>query len=122
MLPVGVNSPVLGSYNSDVANTLPALLMPPDINTSPLFSSVAVCAYLATLMLPVAVKVPVEGLYSSAEDKVTAPFWPPVVSTIPLFSRVAVCRRRAEAMLPVDMNGGPAGAVTLRVVEPLIEY
>jgi hypothetical protein len=67
------------------------------MSTFPLGNNVAVCESLAAVILPVAVKVPVAGLYSSA----LARSKPPAMSTFPLDNRVAVCSDLATVMLPV---------------------
>jgi len=62
MLPVGVNVPVEGSYNSAVAETLLPLMenesVPPAINTLPLGSRVAVWFTRCLLILPVWMNMP----------------------------------------------------------------
>src|SRR5437899_2100436 len=60
-------------------------------------------------MLPVAVKVPVPGLYSSALARYVPLLYPPAISTIPLLSGVAVCFQRAVVMLPVVVKVPVAG-------------
>jgi hypothetical protein len=60
-------------------------------------------------MLPVAAKVPVAGLYSSAlvNAPVGAPEpFPPAINTIPLFNNVAVAPYRPLFKLPVVANPG----------------
>ena len=58
MLPVAVQLPVLGLYNSALAIMLFGALSPPATRTVPFGSSVAVWAHRAVPMLPVAVQVP----------------------------------------------------------------
>src|SRR5689334_1655340 len=57
-------------------------------------------------MLPVAVKVPVRGLYNSAlvRPYVSESFEPAAINTLPSVSRVAVCPKRAVVILPVAVN------------------
>ena len=88
-LPVGVQVPLAGSYNSALAETLRRPSNPPATSTVPLGSKVAVCSARAVLRLPVGVQVPLAGSYSSALT--LAPLAaPPATSTIPLGSKVAV--------------------------------
>ena len=58
MLPVDIQVPVPGSYNSALAKPLPELSHPPATKTLPFVSSVAVKLLRPILMLPVAVHVP----------------------------------------------------------------
>ena len=60
------NVPALGSYSSALARTTTLSLFPPAMSTFPLGNNVAVWPPLATVMLPVAVKVLLAGSYSSA--------------------------------------------------------
>jgi len=103
MLPVVVNVPLAGSYNSAVAPT------PLTTSTFPLGRSVAVSELSGTVMLPVAVNVPVAGSYSSAVAVV-----PPASSTMPLGRSVA--ELRATVMLPVTANVPVAGSYSSAVV------
>ena len=80
------------------------LFTPPATSTLPLFSRVAVCCSRAVARLPVVLKVPATGSYSSVVAVSPALAAPPVTSTLPLFSRVAVCNDRATCMLPVAVN------------------
>src|SRR5438128_1026644 len=59
---------------------------------------------LPLVMLPVAVQVPVAGLYSSALLNAVPYAAPPADSTFPLASSVAVWPNRATFMLPVLSN------------------
>jgi len=110
MLPVAAKVPAAGSYISAPAIAIgapplpppsPLLLSPPAMSTFPLNSNVAVWNALATVMLPVAVKVPNAGSYSSAlaSDRETPT--PPAMRTLPFGSNVAVWANRATVTLPV---------------------
>jgi hypothetical protein len=55
------------------------------------------------VILPVAVKVPVAGLYSSALAR-SEVLVPPATRTIPFCNSVAVWYTRAVVMLPVAVN------------------
>jgi hypothetical protein len=57
MLPVAVNVPAAGSYSSALARA-DVSRHPPTMSTLPLGKSVAVCEFLATVVLPVGVKAP----------------------------------------------------------------
>jgi hypothetical protein len=57
------------TYNSELVSAVP--LYPPATTTVPLFRSVAVWPWRAVLRLPVGVKVPVVGSYSSALARAT---------------------------------------------------
>jgi hypothetical protein len=57
------------------------------MRTFPFGNIVAVCLDLVTAMLPVAVKLPELGSYSSA----VATLNPPAMRTLPLGNNVAVC-------------------------------
>src|SRR5260370_1262183 len=70
---------------------------PPILNASP--SRVAVCQRRWAVMLPLVMKEPVEGSYSSALD---VP--PPATRTFPLGRSVAVCPALAAIMLAVAVN------------------
>ena len=70
MLPVAVKTPVVGSYNSALANSAPVLSAPPLISTVPLLKSVAVWSARLVVMPPVAAKANVVGSYNSALAKV----------------------------------------------------
>jgi hypothetical protein len=62
------------------------------------------------VMLPVAVKVPVVGLYNSALLRaLESASNPPVTNTMPLFSNVAVWNKRVEVILPVAEKVPVAG-------------
>ena len=93
-LPVAAKVPVVGLYSSALTRAPPEP-WPPAISTMPLtiipWIMVAVWSSRAVFRLPVGVKVPVAGLYSSALAKIL-PFSsePPAISTMPLFNRVAV--------------------------------
>ena len=76
------------------------MLAPPAMSTFPLSSNVAVCAHLATVMLPAVVNVPAVGSYSSASACISAP----AIRTFPFGSKVAVWERLAAVMLPVTVN------------------
>jgi hypothetical protein len=80
-----------------------------------LFNSVAVWESRGVFRLPVEVKVPNVGLYSSAPAK-APPLEPPAIRTAPLFNSVVVCPKRAVLRLSVKTKP----AVTVNVVEPLI--
>ena len=103
MLPVLAKKPVDVSYSSALATQqkndipVPAVVIkdvplePPVIKTLPSGSRVAVWLSRATVIWPVAVKLPVEGSYSSAFAKGVFPVeTPPAIKTSPLGSRVAV--------------------------------
>ena len=68
-------------------------------------------------MLPVAVKVPVEGSNSSAVLRTSAPSSPPAIRTFPSSSNVAVWLSRAVVMLPVDTNLATSIEFELPVME-----
>src|SRR5438132_303486 len=83
MLLVGLQVPVLGSYNSA---DLPALLsVPPDTSTLPSPSSTAAAWARPTVMVPVADQVPWAGSYRSAD---AGEMSPPATNTRPLLSNV----------------------------------
>ena len=67
-------------------------------------------------MLPVGVKVPVEGSYSSALARDARPQPPPAIKTFPSGSSVAVCPARGVVMLPTGVNapGACANAAEVR--------
>src|SRR5579872_7315427 len=91
ILPVGLKSPVAGSYNSAVARPVKPF-DPPAMRTFPLFNNVAVFPPRGVLIAPVAANVPVAGSYNSAVARGTEllPSLPPVMRTLPSFSNVAV--------------------------------
>ena len=70
-LPVNVQVPVAGSYNSALAR-LPLPKLPPATSTLPLASNVAVCRKRPVLRLPVDVQLPLAGSYSSALRRVSS--------------------------------------------------
>jgi hypothetical protein len=70
---------------------------PPANNTLPFPSKVAVAPVRATCKLPVTLKAPVEGLYSSAVA-------PDLTSTLPSVSVVAVGLHIVLVRLPVELN------------------
>ena len=71
----------------------------------PLGSSVAVWWRRATVMEPVAPKVPVEGSYSSALAKgLKRESAPPVIKTLPSESGTALWNARATPMEPVVLK------------------
>ena len=92
--PVGVNLPVAGSYSSHEARMklapLAAGACPPTTRTRPSDSSVELCSMRSVLIAPVALNLPVAGLYSSGELTAQWPLLPPTISTRPSFSSVAV--------------------------------
>ena|SRR5438477_11323621 len=107
MLPVAVQVPVAGSYNSALDKA--PLLKPPAASTFPLESNVSANDSRPVVILPVAVHVPVAGLYSSALARggaVQQVFGskPPATSTSPSASRVVVWLTRGTFMLPVLLN------------------
>src|SRR5437867_6455408 len=114
MLPVGVQVPVSGSYNSaDAKNmTLPKLSRPRPPATRILPSRRRVVVNVlarAVPRLPVLLHVPVAGSYSSAEASTVVPSWrPPATKTLPAFGpdvrSVAVCVARGVAMAPVPRH------------------
>ena len=61
--------------------------LPPAMSTAPLPNSVAVWFCLATIVLPVAAKIPGPGSYSSALAPSPSP---PTMSTVRLPNKVAV--------------------------------
>ena len=63
---------------------------PPATRTVPSGSKVAVWNKRPVLRRPVAVQVPLAGLYTSATARTSAPN-PPATSTVPSGSKVAVC-------------------------------
>jgi hypothetical protein len=66
--PVGLKTPVLGSYNSAAARAEdPPVVSPPAMRTRPSKSSVAECLARAADIEPVELNLPVLGSYSSAE-------------------------------------------------------
>src|SRR5205085_11844558 len=79
----------------------PLLLSPPATSTWPFGSSVAVPSSLGVAMLPVALKVPLAGLNSSALLVAAPAISPPVISASPFGSAVAVKFVRAAPMSPV---------------------
>src|SRR5262249_4194195 len=73
------------------------------------------CEYRAVCMRPVAVQVPVAGLYSSAlASGVQQPggLEPPTTRTSPLGSRVALCPTRAMVIEPVTLHVPVLGSYT----------
>ena len=121
MLPVGVHTPVLGSYNSALASA-PVELAPPATSTRPLGSKTAVASKRGVLRLPVAVHRPVTGLYSSAlavAEFVRRVVWPPATRTIPLPSSVAVAFSRALFRLPVSVHPPNVGLYSSAVARAL---
>jgi hypothetical protein len=77
----------------------------------PLVSSVAAFSLRPKFKLPVTVKIPVPGSYSSAlVDWFPLLSIPPAINTIPLFSSVAVCPpARAKFKPPVAVKSPVAG-------------
>ena len=76
--------------------------MPPVTSTLPVsVNSTAPALVRALAMLPVAVKVPVAGSYSSAVARSLTGPTPPAISTFPVGSSVAVWPLRVVVMLPV---------------------
>src|SRR5437870_10798491 len=74
-------------------------------------------------MLPVAVKVPVDGSYSSAlaqtdEPEEKPPVKPPAIKTWPFVSRVAAWNIRSLVRLPVAVNV-PADCASTIEVQPV---
>jgi hypothetical protein len=116
MLPVAVNVPAPGSYNSAVASS-----PPPAMSTFPLGNNVAVGRVLASVMLPADVNVPALGSYSSALVS-RPPSSPPATSTHPLDSNVAVPPILAANMLPVrakvPVDGSYNSALALASIAP----
>jgi hypothetical protein len=68
MGPVVVNVPAEGSYSSALANIEVLFSPPPAIRTRPFGNKVAVWNALEEVIGPVAVKVPLDGLNSSASE------------------------------------------------------
>ena len=57
MLPVAANVPAVGSYSSELTSP------PPAISTFPLHNTVAECAHLATVMVPVGKRLHIEYVW-----------------------------------------------------------
>ena len=74
-----------------------------------MFNGVATASSRPTLMLPVAVQVPADGSYSSAEDKAPVLLRPPATRTLPLGKSAAVVSSRATVMLPVAVQAPADG-------------
>src|SRR5437773_12428704 len=95
MVPVAVQLPVAGLYNSALDKA--PLSKPPAASTFPLESTVKANDSRPVVMLPVAVQVPVVGLYSSALARDGAPQQafgrPPATRTLPFGSRRSEERR-----------------------------
>ena len=106
ILPVAVNVPTAGLYNSALAKVAVAF-PPPAMRTIPLGNKVAVWCHLATVMLPVAENLPAAGSYSSALPLERSP---PTMRTIPLGNKVAVCAPLPVVMLPVAENFPAVGS------------
>jgi hypothetical protein len=96
MAPVGVNPPLAGSYSSASESwwALPFPVSPPAMSTCPSGNKVAVDTVVVTppalscIMLPVALKAPLVGSYSSAlEERLRHA---PTKSTFPFCNNVAV--------------------------------
>ena len=85
-------------------------LTPPAIRTFPFARRVAVCAVRGVVIVPVAVKIPLFGSYSSAVASVPLTFWPPAIRTFPLARSVAVWELRPTLMLPVAANFPEVGS------------
>src|SRR5437773_713629 len=107
MLPVAVQVPVAGLYNSALDKA--PLLKPPAASTFPFESSVRTNDSRPVVLLPVAVQLPVTGLYSSALARGEAPQQafgsrPPATRTSPFGSRTASWPVRAIVMLPVSVH------------------
>ncbi len=129
--PVCAHFPVAGLYSSAVATSLQKsssqLLKPPAASTWPFGNRVAVKDSRPYFIDPVAVHVPVAGLYSSALARALSklpasqPYaWPlqppPATSTWPSDSRVAVCPDRATFIAPVAAQVPAAGSYSSALV------
>ena len=79
-----------------------------DANTSPLGSKTAASLLTLPGILPVAVHVPVVGLYNSALDSEPL-LKPPAASTSPLASNINANDSRPVAMLPVFVQAPVVG-------------
>ncbi len=98
------------SYNSALPRAVVPSDVPPTMSTFPFGNNVAVVNTLATVMLLVAVNVPVLASYSFALARATTLFSPPAMSTLPLGSNVAVCESLAWVMLPVAVKISAVGS------------
>src|SRR6266478_3447460 len=105
MLPVDIQVPVPGSYNSALAKPLPELSHLPATKTLPFVSSVAVKLLRPILMLPVAVHVP--GVAAVA-----------AVATVPVTDLLnpAKARRRPseQRTKPITARGSRNGLFFIR--------
>ena len=112
-----MNVPVVGLYISAVFNNGRSLpCSPPVISTVPSGSKVDVWNARGEFMLPVAVKVPLDGSYNTAELSHAVSFWPPVINTLPEGSSVcAAAARLGESGMVASACPKPAPKEAIKV-------